>query len=234
MVMGSGSIGSGCWLGRRQRLAAAQALEAVEFETSQLQLQEAQAVPVRRRGLGIADQIGFATKCSPASASRRLADARALVAEMPATLQRLAAGRVSRAGCAGGDHRDAVSDPGGPWPGGRRIGAGGGDDVGPGDHAGGAAAGDRTRPGRRRPSGSTGSGGPVRVHPTAARHHGEDHRRAARWSRPWPVSHPARRRRNREGDRGRTDQSPDQGRHPRPTRSPARPPRPRSRWRSSW
>ena len=36
----------------------------VEFETSQLALQESQGVPVRRRGLGIADQIGFATKTS--------------------------------------------------------------------------------------------------------------------------------------------------------------------------
>ncbi len=69
-------------------------------------------------------------RCSPASASRRLADARALVTEMPATLHALAAGRVSRAGCAGGDHGDAVSDPGGPWPGGRRARSGGGVDVG--------------------------------------------------------------------------------------------------------
>ena len=69
-------------------LAAAQVQLMVDFETSQLAVQESQGVPVRRRGLGIADQIGFAVKCSPASASRRLADARVLVTEMPATLQR--------------------------------------------------------------------------------------------------------------------------------------------------
>ena len=113
--------------------------------------------------------------------------------------------------------RDAVPDPGGSPPGRRRAGAGGGVDVGAGDQSGGAAAGDRTRPGRRRPSGCTGSGGPVRVHPTPARHDGEDHRRAAGGTsrgvfRVSPAS-----RRVSEGERGRTHQGPDQGRHPRRT-----------------
>ena len=85
-------------------LAAVQVQLMVDFETSQLQVQESQGVPVRRRGLGIADQIGFATKCSPASASRRLADARALVTEMPADAGRPRDGAGVGEGCAGGDH----------------------------------------------------------------------------------------------------------------------------------
>ena len=127
-------------------------------------------------------------RCSPASASRRLADARALVTEMPATLDALGGWSGVGAGGAGGDHRDAVPDPGGPRPGRCRARSGGGVDVGARDQPGGAAAGDRTRPGRRRPPGGTGSGGPVRVHPTPARHDGQDHRRPARWNKPWPAS----------------------------------------------
>ncbi len=137
------------------------------------------------------------------------------------------------AGCAGGGHRDTVSDPGGPWPGGRRVGAGGGVDVGPGDQPGGAAAGDRTRPGRRRLPGSTGSGGPVRVHPTATRHHGQDHRGAAGGTgrRAVRVSSAPRKRRKRPGT---SAPKPRSTRTPSSNGSPARPPPPRSRWRSSW
>jgi Domain of unknown function (DUF222) len=60
--------------------------------------QERLGVPLRRRGRGIADQLGLATKRSPVVASRRLADARVMVADMPDTLAALASGRVSELG----------------------------------------------------------------------------------------------------------------------------------------
>lgn len=76
-------------------LAASQVVDSSEFFVSQMVEQEHLGVPMRRRGRGIADQLGLATKRSPVAASRRLADARALVTDMPATLTALAAGRVS-------------------------------------------------------------------------------------------------------------------------------------------
>jgi len=79
-------------------LAASQVLDADAFYVSQMDEQERLGVPVRRRGRGIADQLGLATKRSPVVASRRLADARALVADMPDTLRALADGRVSELG----------------------------------------------------------------------------------------------------------------------------------------
>ena len=82
-------------------LAASQVCDSAEFFTSQMEEQERLGVPVRRRGRGIADQIGPATKRSPVAASRRLADPRALVTDMPETLAALAAlaeGRVSGVG----------------------------------------------------------------------------------------------------------------------------------------
>ncbi len=118
-------------------------------------------------------------RCPPASASRRLADARVLVTEMPATLHALAAGRVSERGvraaitetrCLTREDRGRVDAELGPVVETMSV---------PGDHPGGAAAGDRTRPGRRGTSGSTCPGGPVRVHPTPARHDGQDHRSPA-------------------------------------------------------
>ncbi len=158
----------------KSALAAVQVQLMVDFETSQLQVQESQGVPVRRRGLGIADQIGFATKCSPSSASRRLADARALVNEMPATLQALATGRMSERGV-----RAAVTET-------RcltRVDRGRVD-------ASSAVVGSMSVPEisqavRRRvieldqdaaSAERTGPVGPVRVHPTAAGHDGQDHR----------------------------------------------------------
>ena len=75
--------------------AAAEALDMVAFADSQLTAQATLGVPVRSRGRGIADQIGLATQRSPVSASRRLAWARTLVTQMPATLGVLATGGVS-------------------------------------------------------------------------------------------------------------------------------------------
>jgi hypothetical protein len=79
-------------------LAASQVCDSTEFYTSQLDEQEQLGVPARRRGRGIADQLGLATKRSPVVASRRLADARVLMTDMPMTLAALAAGRVSELG----------------------------------------------------------------------------------------------------------------------------------------
>jgi len=79
-------------------LAASQVADSAEFFASQMDEQERLGVPLRRRGRGIADQIGLATKRSPTVASRRLADARALMTEMPETLAAMAAGRVSELG----------------------------------------------------------------------------------------------------------------------------------------
>ena len=79
-------------------LAASQVCDSAEFFSSQLDEQERLGVPLRRRGRGIANQLGLATKRSPVVASRRLADARAMVADMPATLAALAEGRVSELG----------------------------------------------------------------------------------------------------------------------------------------
>ncbi len=79
-------------------LAASQVVDSAEFFTSQTQEQARLGLPLRRRGRGIADQIGLATKRSPVVASRRLADARGLVGDMPDTLRALAEGRVSELG----------------------------------------------------------------------------------------------------------------------------------------
>ncbi len=76
-------------------IAAAEALDMVAFADSQLTEQAALGVPAGRRGRGIADQIGLATKRSPVAASRRLGLVRTLVTEMPATLGVLARGEVS-------------------------------------------------------------------------------------------------------------------------------------------
>jgi hypothetical protein len=81
-------------------LAASQVLDSTEFYDSQLVKQERLGVPLRRRGRGIADQLGLATKRSPVVASRRLADARVLTSDMPMTLAALAAGLVSELGAA--------------------------------------------------------------------------------------------------------------------------------------
>lgn len=79
-------------------LAASQVADSSDFYLSQMEEQERLGVPLRRRGRGIADQLGLATKRSPVVASRRLADARTMVADMPATLAALAQGRVSELG----------------------------------------------------------------------------------------------------------------------------------------
>ena len=134
--------------------------------------------------------------------------------EMPATLRALAAGRVCERGvraaitetrCLTREDRGRVDSELGLVVGSMSV---------PGDQPGGAAAGDRTRPGRRRPPGSAGPGGPVRVHPTPAGHHGHDHRSPAGGTSRGVFRVATRRCGISQSDRGRTHQSPDQGRHP--------------------
>ncbi|UYM07517.1 HNH endonuclease [Solicola gregarius] len=79
----------------RGAVAAAQALEMVEFEESQIAEQRAAGVSERRVGRGVADQIGLARELSPARGSRELGWTRSLVKQMPQTRRLLAAGRIS-------------------------------------------------------------------------------------------------------------------------------------------
>jgi hypothetical protein len=75
--------------------AAAQARVAVDFDTSQRRAQEAAGVPVRRVGAGIAAQIALARRDSPHHGGRHLGLARALLTEMPHTLDALTRGQIS-------------------------------------------------------------------------------------------------------------------------------------------
>lgn len=75
--------------------SGAQARVTVAFDTSQREQQAARGVPVRERGRGVAAQVALARRDSPARGSRHLGLARALVHEMPHTLEHLSAGRVS-------------------------------------------------------------------------------------------------------------------------------------------
>lgn len=75
--------------------SGAQARVTVAFDASQREQQAARGVPVRERGRGIAAQVALARRDSPARGSRHLGLARALVHEMPHTLEHLSAGRVS-------------------------------------------------------------------------------------------------------------------------------------------
>jgi hypothetical protein len=75
--------------------AAAQARLAVAFDASQRADQARQGVPARKQGLGVASQVALARRDSPNRGSRHLGLARALVHEMPHTLEALARGRVS-------------------------------------------------------------------------------------------------------------------------------------------
>ncbi len=83
-------------LGRiKAAAAAAQAREIADFADSQLAAQIAAGVPVRRQGVGIAEQIGLACRVSPVTAARQLTFAKALTRQLPRTFQLLASGRIS-------------------------------------------------------------------------------------------------------------------------------------------
>jgi hypothetical protein len=75
--------------------AATQAWVTVDFESSQRAEQEAAGSDVRDLGRGIAAQIGAARRESPARGARHLGLARALVHELPHTLDALATGATS-------------------------------------------------------------------------------------------------------------------------------------------
>lgn len=75
--------------------AAAQARVTFAFDRSQRAEQADLGVPSSEQGQGVASQVALARHDSPARGGRHLGLARALVAEMPRTLQELAAGRIS-------------------------------------------------------------------------------------------------------------------------------------------
>ena len=74
---------------------AAQAAEIVAFARSQVAAQQDAGVDYRRLGQGIAEQVGLATRSSGWHGARKLTLARDLIAELPETFRRLAAGDVS-------------------------------------------------------------------------------------------------------------------------------------------
>jgi hypothetical protein len=75
--------------------AAAQVRVAVDFDESQRAEQEARGVPARLRGSGIGAQVALARRESPHRGGRHLGLARALVHEMPHTLQAMELGVLS-------------------------------------------------------------------------------------------------------------------------------------------
>ena len=75
--------------------SAAQMSLTCEFATSQIAAQAAQGVPEARRGRGVAEQIAYARKISPATAARQLTTAQALTREMRKTYVLLAVGAIS-------------------------------------------------------------------------------------------------------------------------------------------
>lgn len=81
----------------RGAVAAAQALEMVEFEESQIADQRAAGVSERSVGRGVGDQIALARKLSPVRGSRELGWMRTLVKQMSQTRRLLATGKISEA-----------------------------------------------------------------------------------------------------------------------------------------
>ena len=75
--------------------AAAQARVSVDFDASQREVQAAEGVPARKRGAGVGAQIALARRDSAVRGSRHLGLARALVAELPHTLETLARGQTT-------------------------------------------------------------------------------------------------------------------------------------------
>lgn len=79
----------------KSRAAAEQARVSVRFDQVRRAIEERDGVPTRRRGLGVAMEIGLARQDSPARGSRYLGLAKALVHEMPHTLAALEKGALS-------------------------------------------------------------------------------------------------------------------------------------------
>jgi hypothetical protein len=74
---------------------AAQLVEVVEFAASQEAANRAAGVRARAAARGIAEQVGLARKVSPVSAARQVAQATALIDQLPATFGLLRKGEVS-------------------------------------------------------------------------------------------------------------------------------------------
>lgn len=81
--------------GLKSSAAAAQAGDLVSFADSQLDDQANRGVLAKDRGRGIASQIGLACRHSPHRASRLLSTARALLADLPETLEALRRGKTT-------------------------------------------------------------------------------------------------------------------------------------------
>lgn len=75
--------------------AAAQARVSMDFDASQREVQAAEGVSARKRGAGVGAQIALARRDSPVRGSRLLGLARALVTEMPPTLEVLERGETT-------------------------------------------------------------------------------------------------------------------------------------------
>ncbi|YAL83858.1 DUF222 domain-containing protein [Dermacoccaceae bacterium W4C1] len=81
------------------RCEGALAAQQAAFAAHQHEAQREAGVPARRRGGGIAEQVGFARGLSPATAARRVASSVRLVEHFPRSLAAMQAGRVSREQC---------------------------------------------------------------------------------------------------------------------------------------
>ena len=75
--------------------AAAQAREASALYRMRCAAQEAEGIPGKERGRGVAAEVALARRDSPSRGSQHLGLGRTLVADMPRTLAALSAGRIS-------------------------------------------------------------------------------------------------------------------------------------------
>lgn len=75
--------------------AAAQAVLAVEFDTSQREQQAEAGVPAERRGRGVASELALARRESPHRGQQHLGLAKILLGEMPFTLAAFRAGAIT-------------------------------------------------------------------------------------------------------------------------------------------
>lgn len=83
-------------LERMKAAAAAAQLQVIaDFAASQEAANTAMGIEARQTRRGIPEQIGLARKVSPAAAARQLAQARALIRELPETFELLRLGAVS-------------------------------------------------------------------------------------------------------------------------------------------
>ncbi|MGI8415613.1 MAG: DUF222 domain-containing protein, partial [Nakamurella sp.] len=79
--------------------AGALAAEELAFADTQVAQQRADQVPTRNLGRGVAEQIGYARRLAPGSASRQLGLARTLTDRLPQAFALLRDGLISEAQC---------------------------------------------------------------------------------------------------------------------------------------